>query len=589
MESLSYLELAAYFEATNSDAEVPLLCDWSRRDLGSIARVRLASLPWVFVAATLISFTLASSALALKQGDRGAAVTQLQQQLAAEGHFNGPVTGYYGPITHSAVIQFQRARGLQADGIVGPNTEAALQGTAAGDARTHPAPAPAATNTSSGDTGSELLKVGQRSEAVKTLQLELKAQGFFNGPTTGYYGPITREAVMRFQQAKGLQPDGVFGPRSRAALDGQAIAGDEATGNRQAASGSNSIYTFSNDAWLETNGEKLARPSQMRLVQTISGNLSPKSIVHSGNGLFFAQNMMYTHTISVYNRDRQLVKTIPDTVELSKYGYKQYSGLYRGAPVEATFSHNGRYAWVSNYKMSGSGFSNPGDDDCTPSQRPDNSFVYRINTETLAIENAIQVGAVPKYVAASPDSSLVLASNWCSDDLSIIDTSQNKEIRRVKLGRYPRGIAIDPTGQTAYVAVMGSYDIARVNLRNFSVGWLRNVGQSPRHLNLDPSGRFLYASLNGDDRVAKIDLKDNRIVGKVATGDAPRSMTISDDGQWLYVVNYHSNTLSKVRAGTMRVVQTVKVNANPIGVTYDPETHQVWVACYSGSIMVFDG
>ncbi len=585
MESLSYLQLAVYFEAAHEeDAEVPLLCDLSCRQLSQVARVRLTSLPWVFLAVAVLSFTLASSALALKIGDRGPEVKQLQETLAATGHFDGPKTGYYGPITSKAVKDFQRAQGLDVDGIFGPRTSAALEGEPTGDRR----PAPTAAATASGDTGTGLLKVGQRSAAVKALQMELEAQGYFDGPTTGYYGPITRSAVMRFQRAKGLQADGVFGPRSRAALTGAELpaAGENAP---QAAAGSNSLYTFSNDAWLETDGQQLAQPSQMSLVKTITGELSPKSIVHSGNGLFFAQNMMYTHTVSVYNREFELVKTIDDTVELSKYGHDQYSGLHRGAPVEAAFSHGGRYAWVSNYKMSGSGFNNPGDDDCTPSQRPDNSFLYRINTETLAIDNAIEVGAVPKFVAASPDSSLVLASNWCSDDLSAIDTASNQEIQRVKLGRYPRGIVVDPTGQTAFVAVMGSYDIARVDLKDFSVSWLRNVGQSPRHLNLDPNGRFLYASLNGDDRVVKIDLQQNRIVGKVATGDAPRSMTLSEDGQWLYVVNYHSNTLSKVRTGTMRVVQTVNVNDNPIGVTYDPDTKQVWVACYSGSIMVFDG
>jgi len=64
-------------------------------------------------------------------------------------------------------------------------------------------------------------------------------------------------------------------------------------------------------------------------------------------------------------------------------------------------------------------------------------------------------------------------------------------------------------------------------------------------------------------------------------------MTISPDGSYIYVVNYMSNTMSKVRTSDMHVVQTVPTNANPIGITYDNATHRVWVACYSGSIMVF--
>ena len=65
-------------------------------------------------------------------------------------------------------------------------------------------------------------------------------------------------------------------------------------------------------------------------------------------------------------------------------------------------------------------------------------------------------------------------------------------------------------------------------------------------------------------------------------------MAMSPDGKALYVVNYFSNTVSKVRTGDMRVLQNVSVNSSPIGITYDAPTHTVWVACYSGTIEVFN-
>ncbi|WP_237087522.1 hypothetical protein ACN23B_14735 [Anabaena sp. FACHB-709] len=325
----------------------------------------------------------------------------------------------------------------------------------------------------------------------------------------------------------------------------------------------------------------------MRLIKTISGKISPKSVVYSGNGLFFAQNMMYNHTITVYDRNYELVKVIPDEVDLSKYGHSRFKGKYRGAPVEASFSHNGKYAWISNYQMYGPGFNNPGSDKCHPSQKTDKSFLYRINTETLKIDRVIPVGSVPKFVATSTDENLILVSNWCSWDLSVVDINQNQEIKRIKLGPYPRGIVVDPASETAYVAVMGSYNIAKVNLRDFSVQWLRNIGSSPRHLNIDPAGKYLYASLNGEGKIAKISLPQGNLVKKIATGNAPRSMVLSANGQTLYVVNYGEDTVSKVRTSDMKVLQKVKVEPDPIGITYDPQTREVWVACYSGNIMIF--
>jgi len=53
---------------------------------------------------------------------------------------------------------------------------------------------------------------------VKRLQAGLKKLGFFHNPVTGYYGPITTKAVKRFQRAAGLTPDGMWGPKTEAAL-----------------------------------------------------------------------------------------------------------------------------------------------------------------------------------------------------------------------------------------------------------------------------------------------------------------------------------------------------------------------------------
>ena len=328
--------------------------------------------------------------------------------------------------------------------------------------------------------------------------------------------------------------------------------------------------------------------TRMRYVKTITGHISPKSVVSSGRGLVFAQNMMYTHTVTVYNsRTRRLVKTISDAVNLGRYGVKGHAGVSRGAPVELAFTPNGKYAYVSNYSMYGNGFGGEGTDTCYPGQYGP-SFLYRIAIDKLKIDDAIEVGAVPKYVAITRDGRFVLVSNWCGYDLSIVSTRLGRQVKRISLGPYPRGIAVTPNGKSAYIAVMGTTNIAHLNLQTWKVSWLYGVGSGPRHLVVSPKGRWLYATLNGEGTVAKIDLRHGVVTRKVSTGDAPRSMAISPDGKALYVVNYFSNTVSKVRTGDMRVLQNVSVNSSPIGITYDAPTHSVWVACYSGTIEVFN-
>ncbi len=584
-----------------------------------------------------------NSTSALKRGSKNAEVTALQKQLQAAGYFDGPVTGYFGTLTQEAVIAFQKARGITPNGVADTNTFNALNTTktpAQEQVKETPTPAQQVTPQPSKEiptpapqiqqpvvidkpktaaNSTQALEKGKRGSEVTALQKKLQAAGYFDGPVTGYFGTLTQEAVVAFQKANGIVSDGVVDSSTLQALNSpkeaskpaqEAIPKQEITGTTQLKiKGDVKISPLTTAIPQNTpkkaapvieNTPEITAPSaqdktekasplqtQMKLKKTISGKISPKSIVHSGNGLFFAQNMMYSHTITVYDRNHNLVKTIPDAVNLPQYGFSKFKGNYKGAPVEAAFSHNGEYAWVSNYEMFGSGFNNPGNDDCSPAQRTDKSFLYRINTGTLDIEKVIQVGSVPKFVAATPNNNLILVSNWCSWDLSVVDTDKNQEIKRIQLGRYPRGIVVDSASERAYVAVMGSYDIASINLKSFSVDWLKNVGHSPRHLNIDPDDKYLYSTLNGEGAIAKIDLSTDKVVKKISTGSQPRSMVISDDGQLLFVVNYGSNTVSKVRTSDMKVLQTVNVNSSPIGITYDPQTREVWVACYSGSIMVF--
>lgn len=66
----------------------------------------------------------------VRPGDRGAMVLDLQSQLKGLGYFSGKLDGIFGPLTRGAVVAFQAASGLGADGVVGPKTWAALASAA---------------------------------------------------------------------------------------------------------------------------------------------------------------------------------------------------------------------------------------------------------------------------------------------------------------------------------------------------------------------------------------------------------------------------------------------------------------------------
>jgi peptidoglycan hydrolase-like protein with peptidoglycan-binding domain len=135
----------------------------------------------------------------LKRGAYGPEVEYLQCQLQAAGFFEGQADGVFDATTKAAVMAFQRARGLEVDGIAGPRTWAAL-------------------DTRRGTGLRPILKRGACEPTVAVLQQVLATHGFEPGPKDGIFGPRTERAVLAFQRAKGLEADGIAGPKTWNAL-----------------------------------------------------------------------------------------------------------------------------------------------------------------------------------------------------------------------------------------------------------------------------------------------------------------------------------------------------------------------------------
>ena len=325
----------------------------------------------------------------------------------------------------------------------------------------------------------------------------------------------------------------------------------------------------------------------MKLIHTINGSIAPKSVRSSSDGVVSAHNMMYRHSVTVYDaKTFELIHTIPDSVSLKDFGFSNYSGNYKGAPVEGTFSPDGKYLYVSNYAMYGKGFNKEGTDTCSPANGYDKSFVYRINRSNYQIDAVYPVGSVPKVVEVTPDNKYVLVSNWCSYTVSVISVERNKVVKTVKIGRYPRGIAINNDSTKAYVAEMGGNRIHVIDLQDFTTTYIP-IGSNPRAIVLSPDNSMMYVTMNLSGKVASWDLVNNKAGKSVKTGNAARSLAINADGSHLFVVNYKSDTMSRVRTSDMKVTQNINVCNEPIGITYDNPSGNTWIACYKGQIKIY--
>lgn len=130
-------------------------------------------------------------------------VAGLQVALYRYGCYTGQIDGVFGPMTKQAIVSFQRKAGLEADGVAGKRTRAAL-----------------------GKLGRPLfgkrtLRRGMVGHDVSVLQFLLAKHGLPPKRLNSNFGPATDALVRAFQKKAGLAVDGVVGPATQTALIGR--------------------------------------------------------------------------------------------------------------------------------------------------------------------------------------------------------------------------------------------------------------------------------------------------------------------------------------------------------------------------------
>lgn len=143
----------------------------------------------------------------LEYGDEGSAVKSLQQRLIALGYSCGSAgaDGDFGSGTEAAVIKFQKAMQIDADGVVGDQTYAALT------------KAEAAKKTTTTTTKTSTVTYDATPDDIKEVQTWMNKNYSSGLVVDGGYGPLTKAAIVKAVQKQiGTAVDGSFGPNSKA-------------------------------------------------------------------------------------------------------------------------------------------------------------------------------------------------------------------------------------------------------------------------------------------------------------------------------------------------------------------------------------
>lgn len=154
----------------------------------------------------------------LRSGTSGEDVKSLQGRLKELGYYTGSVDGKFGTQTMNAVMSFQRANKLTADGVAGTKTYDKLFVNVTPVVTPAPTAAPTLAPQPTGSFNTnQTFKKNQSGLDVMRLEGRLALLDY-KPSTFGVYDNTTVAAVKDFQTRNGLPADGIAGPQTLAKL-----------------------------------------------------------------------------------------------------------------------------------------------------------------------------------------------------------------------------------------------------------------------------------------------------------------------------------------------------------------------------------
>lgn len=202
-------------------------------------------------------------------------------------------------------------------------------------------------------------------------------------------------------------------------------------------------------------------------------------------------------------------------------------------------------------------------------------------------------GVWSKFIAWNSDRNMLAVSNWCSNDISLIDYTTGEVVRKLKTGKAPRGIVFTDKGKyiislsfesgviekfdadsgtklkfipitnaamrhivlnkentKAYISNMYHAVIYELDLESFKITRQRKVYINPNTIELC-NNRYLFVSSRGynnpedytkrspyNGKITVIDTRTMEAIKIFEGGNQPTGLAISGDGKYLCFSNF---------------------------------------------------
>lgn len=148
----------------------------------------------------------------------------------------------------------------------------------------------------------------------------------------------------------------------------------------------------------------------------------------------------------------------------------------------------------------------------------------------------------PIELVVSADGGRLYVTCEGTDEVVAFDTRAGAILRRIPVGRAPKGIALSHDGRRLYVANSWSDTVSEIDPASLAVTRTLPGGYEPTSVVADAAGRALFVANRISDDISVIDLASGKETRRLMGGRGSSYLAISPDGSRIYGTHIYPNT-----------------------------------------------
>ena len=196
--------------------------------------------------------------------------------------------------------------------------------------------------------------------------------------------------------------------------------------------------------------------------------------------------------------------------------------------------------------------------------------------EMPPLVDSISVGVEPRGIAIDPLAQRAYVTT--EDGLAIVDLEESQPMATVPLDGDPQGVAVNPFTGRVYVALSGEGSLSVVDGPEGRVLAVITGLKRPRGVTVNPTTDRVYVTDTGADRLAVMDSTTNEMLSSLPVGSYPDAVAVDSKANRIYVANAGDGSLWILDGTSHELTSSIQVAEGPLlGMAVNKHTGYVYV------------